>query len=334
MPNAALKPGKNGRDGQRGAALMIVLLLVATLAFIALSITEKTAVASARSYNERARSENLWRAFGAEILAGAALETAREAVPDKMSIDDPWAIEPLVVPMEDGSAQIYFADATTCFNVNSLAESQATGTGPTPKDEFVLLVRNLGLGDFEGQRIADVITDWIDEDTSREAQGAEDNYYTALPSPYRSGGQRMATTSELRALNGITSEIYTTLKPYLCAQDSPSPSPLNVNMLTARHAPLLAAVLGANITPSQAADLIAARPPGGYQTVAEFLTPDLTAGLGLAALDASRLKVVSQYIKAHAEIVYDTAVMEVTSIFEVQPEGTVIVLRRRIGAEE
>lgn len=334
MPEVNSTSFDRRRHDQRGAALMIVLLLVATLAFVALSITEKMTLASARAFNERARSENLWRAFGAETLAAAALEAAREAVPDKMSLDDPWAIEPLIVPMDDGSARIFFADATACFNVNSLGENQATGAGPSPRDEFVLLVRNLGLGDFEGERIADVIIDWVDEDTSRQPQGAEDNYYTALPSPYRSGGQPVASVSEVRALNGVTREIYGTLKPYLCAQSETAPSPLNVNMLTPRHAPLLAAMLGSNVTPSQAADLIAARPPGGYSAVSEFLTPELAAELGVAAPDQSRLKVVSQYVQARAEIIYDTAIMEVTSEFELETDGTVKVLRRRIGAEE
>lgn len=329
MPDAASQS-----HGQRGAALMIVLLLVATLAFVALSITEKTTLASARAFNERARSENLWRAFGAETLAAAALTAAREATPEKMSIDDPWAVEPLVVPTEEGAARIAFSDATTCFNLNSLAEAPTASGDRSPKDEFVLLVRNVGLGDFEGQRLADVITDWIDEDTSREPQGAEDNVYTALPSPYRSGGQPLASVSELRAMNGVTREIYGTLKPFLCVQNTSEPSPLNINMLTARHAPLLASILGEAVTPSQAADLIAARPPGGYNEVSEFVTPELTTQIGAGALDAGRFKVISQYVQARAEIIYDTALMEMTSEFEIADDGNVTVLRRRIGAEE
>ena len=326
-------PEQTLKDRQRGAALLIVLLLVATLSFVALSATEKTSVAAARAFNERTRSENLWRAFGAETLALAAIRSATAAVPEKLSIDDPWILEPLIVPIDDGAAHIRFSDATTCFNINSLSGAQGLGTEPITKGEFVFLVRNLGLGDFEGQRIADVITDWIDEDTSRQVQGAEDNYYTALPSPYRSGGQSMASVTELRALNGLTRDIYGVLKPYLCAQNSASPSPLNVNMLVPAHAPLLAAILGGDVTPSQAADLIAARPPGGYGTVEEFLEPAATIGVDPATIDAGRLNVRSQYLTAHAEIIYDNSLLELTSMIEVQSEESVRVLRRRIGSE-
>lgn len=322
------------RDNQRGAALLIVLLLVATLAFIALSITEKTTLSAARSVNERARSESLWRAFGAEALAGAALEAAREASPDKMSIDDPWAIEPLIVPMEDGAARIFFADATTCINVNSLA-SAAAGQSAAPRAEFALLVRNLGLGEFEGERISDVITDWIDADNSRAPQGAEDDYYSALPSPYRTGGQPVASVSELRAMNGITREVYAGLKPYLCAHPDTAPAPVNINMLTERHGPLLAAILGEAVTPNQAADIIAARPPGGYEAVSEFMESELITALGAdGAKAAGRFSVLSQYVQARAEILYDTSVLDVTSDFEINEGGKANVLKRRIGTEE
>ncbi|MHA7872150.1 MAG: type II secretion system minor pseudopilin GspK, partial [Hyphococcus sp.] len=315
--------------------LLIVLLLVASLAFVALSITEQTTLSSIRSLNERARSENLWRAFGAEMLAASALAAARQAQPEKMSLDDPWAVEPLVVPMDDGGARIFFADATACFNVNSLAQNAPTQQGAgAERIELVRLVRNLGLGDFEGERVADVIADWIDEDTSRLPQGAEDDHYAALPSPYRSGGQPIAAVTELRAMDGMSREIYGTLKPYLCAHNDGAPSPVNINMLQPHHAPLLAAMLGDNVTPGQAADLIAARPPGGYDAVADFLGADAASQLGVQTPDASRFQVVSKYIQARAEIVYDTSIFVMTSDFVLEDNGEVSVLRRRIGAEE
>jgi general secretion pathway protein K len=329
-----LTPGNHNRDSQHGAALLIVLLLVATLAFIALSITEKTALAATRAFNERARSESLWRAFGAEALAAAALEAARAAAPEKMSLDDPWMAAPLIVPMEDGAARIFFSDATACFNVNSLVAPPGSGQTASPRREFVLLVRNLGFRESDGERIADVIIDWIDADNSRQPQGAEDDYYTALPSPYRSGGQLLASVSELRAMNGVTREIYTSLKPFLCAHRDTTPSPININMLTAQHAPLLAAILGEMVTVGQAADLIAARPPGGYDNAAGFITSQQAANFGVTVPAEGQFQVISQYVQARAEIIYDTAVLEMTSEYEIDQSGKVRILRRRIGAEE
>ena len=57
------------KSAERGAALVIVLLLVATLSFIALAISERTALSANRAVNARSRSELLWLGLGAEALA-------------------------------------------------------------------------------------------------------------------------------------------------------------------------------------------------------------------------------------------------------------------------
>ena len=63
-------------EKQRGAALLIVLLLAATLSFIALASMENTSLSAARAVNVNARSEALWRALATETLARKAIETA------------------------------------------------------------------------------------------------------------------------------------------------------------------------------------------------------------------------------------------------------------------
>lgn len=336
---------------QKGAALLIVLLMVATLSFIALAATERTTLSAARSLNERVRSESLWYAFGAETLALAALEEAHRAREGRMSIDDPWASEPLAVPIDQGLAQLQFADDTACFNVNSLAsrgDLAATGSAPVigvadegggPIAEFTALARNLGLSAFEGAAFAEVIADWVDGDVNRRPQGAEDAHYGGLPSPYRTGNTRLASLSELRAMKGLTREVYAALKPYLCAHPGDSPSRINVNMLTERDAPVLAAALegaaGGRVVSVQAAsDIIAARPPGGYENTAAFIAEPGVQALNVTTLTPARFDVTSQYLRARVEIIYDTALFEMTAQIALDEAGRGAVLARRFGAEE
>lgn len=344
---------------QRGAALLIVLLMVATLSFIALAATERTTLAAARSLNERIRSESLWYAFGAETLALAALEAAHDARDGRMSLDDPWASEPLTVPIDQGVAQLQFADDTACFNVNSLAarDDLATISGPSasggalqgslqggvegaaPIDEFTALARNLGLSEFEAAAYAEVIADWIDADTSRRPQGAEDSHYGGLPSPYRTGNAPLASLSELRAMKGVTREVYAALKPYLCVHPRDARSKINVNMLRERDAPVLAAVLesyagGRTVSVQTATDIIAARPPGGYETPAAFFAEPAVQALGAVVLPGERFDVTSEYLRARVEIVYDTALFEMTAHIALNSAGQGAVLARRFGAEE
>lgn len=335
-PNPYEKPHR-----QRGAALLIVLVLIASLAFIAISITEKTRLSAARSLNAKVRVEAQWFGFGAEALAQSAIETALGVNATVNALEDPLFSRTIDAPLDFGSARIAVFDDTTCFNVNSLAtsattgESEEFGVGLTSAgDELVRLIQNAGLVQVPAEQIASTITDWIDVDTNRLPQGAEDEVYTTLPSPYRTGNVGLGSVSELRAMRGIDRDLYVSLKPFLCVLPSTDPSPINVNMLRDVHAPLLAAILGPETTVQQAQDIIAARPPGGYQTVAEFLAEPLIETLTPPGDLTLRLDVRSAFLRARAEIIYDTALLEMTSFFEIDASGEATLLRRRIGTEE
>ncbi len=328
------------KQAERGAALLIVLLLAATLSFVALASMERTSRAAARAINVQARGEALWRAFAAEALAQSAIEAAYAAADGRMSLDDPWAAQPLDIPFEEGGARLTFADATACFNINSLAGGALSdaaagedGAGAAASAEFVRLAVLLGLGEFDATSLAEALGDWVDEDAARRPQGVEDGYYTALPSPYRTGNQPMASASEMRAARGFTREIYAQLKPFMCAA-GPTPSVINVNMLSERHAPLLAAVLGDEVTIREAADIIGARPVGGYRNVEEFLAESLVQSARPAAGVEGRFAVTSRRLRARAEIVYNRAVLEMTTDIAIGEDGETRLIARRIGAEE
>lgn len=316
---------------QRGAALLIVLLLAATLSFVALSAMERTTMAAARVVNVNARGEALWTAFGVETLALAAVDEMKKQENGVMSLDDPWASAPIELPLEEGAARVFFADATSCFNINALGAPYNEQGSQAAVDEFIRLASYAGIGEFDARALAETIGDWVDADTNRRPQGGEDEYYTVLPSPYRTGNQPLASLSELRAIKGVTRELYATLKPYLCVAGDDAPMKINVNMLAERHAPVLAAALGPEVTVQAAKDIIADRPPGGYVKIADFMAVPAVAALGLAGAD--RFDVTSRYIQARAEIVYDTALLEMTSTIETGGRGA-RVLARRIGAEE
>ena len=321
----------SARKNQRGAALLIVLLLAATLAFIALATMELTTRAAARSLNVHARGEAIWGALGVETLSLAAVEEFAATNNGKMSLDDEWASQAIELPLDNGFARVMFADATTCFNVNSLGNADGDESGATSAAEFVRLAVHLGLGEYDAVALVESISDWVDQDNNRRGQGAEDEYYTTLASPYRTGNQPMASISEMRAVKGVSREIYATLKPYLCALADTAQTPINVNMLAERHAPVLAAALGEKATLQTARDIIAARRPGGYDAVTAFLAEPLVEALEPA--ETARFQVTSRYIQARAEIVYDSAVVEMTSDIVIEGERARLA-GRRIGAEE
>lgn len=320
------------RKKQKGAALLVVLLLAATLSFIALASMEKISLSAARAGNVNERSEAVWQALAIETLATSAIETAYDANDSKMSRDDPWANKPIELPLDDGMARVIFDDATTCFNINSFAQSSEDDAQNLAIEEFVRLAKHIGLGEFEAEAIAQSIADWIDDDNQRRPQGAEDEYYTTLSSPYRTANKLAAAVTEIRAIKNVTKESYLALAPSLCAMDRQEPSPINVNMLERSDAAVLAAVLGDDVSLRGAADIIAGRPPGGYSDITAFLAEPSIKKLELKNEVTNRFEITSHYLKARAEIIYDRKVLTMTSEIAMNGDRARVV-SRRIGAE-
>jgi general secretion pathway protein K len=79
-----------------------------------------------------------------------------------------------------------------------------------------------------------------------------------------------AEVSELRAVAGVTPEIYARLRPWLCALPTAELSPLNVNTLLPEQAPLLAMLTPGTISPGAARAAISQRPAAGWQSSSEF----------------------------------------------------------------
>ena len=324
------------RQGERGAALLIVILLSATMSLIALSISERTTLSAVQSTNFRARSEALWYGFGAQAIAMRGLRDIVVASEGVMSRDAAWAREPATLPIEGGLVEIFFADATVCFNINWLGDGEPPEPGaPTDGErEFTRLMELLGLPERDGERIAGIIRDWIDEDDQRGLFGAEDEVYTLKPSPYRTAGGPVTSVSEVRALDGISRDLYLTLKPFLCALPSNTPSIMNINMLTPERAALLAAALGEEITLRQALAFITRRPAGGYQTLEAFLSDEMATELEISPEVRNRFALDSGFMRARAEIVYNDALVEMTMDLTVGADGEVEMRARRLGAEE
>ncbi len=384
-------------DGQRGAALIIALLMVATFAFIALSITERTARAARRSAQSVARGELYWRALSAETFAAAAIRQILQASEDdanansnggvRLSLENPLFAAPIQTPLPGGSAEIRFRDATRCFNVNSLlggganddeddgdadddgqnngadadgatvSDDDDSDRGGTPgaegdqrngvarrgfgqRDDETTAIDEaavaelsslgvaLGFGEPDGERLAHVIADWIDPDTFQEIGGAEDSLYTALPTPFRTGGGPLASISEIRAMDGVNREIYLAFAPFLCARPEAAPSRINVNFLTPDDAPILVALTGGALTARDAAEIISDRPPGGWANTEDFwAAPQLQALQADENAQRNRTDVASSYIEVLARVSANDVDTGARLVFKTDARGPELISR-------
>jgi general secretion pathway protein K len=321
----------SARKKQNGAALVIVLLLTATLAFVLAAIAETMTTATRRAIAERARADLTWKALAAEVIAKKAISLELKAGGEHRPVEGAGIFGgPLVAPIPGGEAELAFADAGRCFNINSLV----TGTpgeyrrSDDAVEELIALGPAAGIGEGDMRALAAKAVDWIDSDPSPEAGGAEDSFYSARPEPYRTGAALFASVSELRALDGVSAKFYRAISPYLCAAPDASPIILNANTLRERDAPLLVAAFGGKISASEAAGAIAERPPGGYATAEQFFA---APGLSGQAEGRSRIGVSPVYIEARARLSAGGGELEQTLVFRVQDDGEARLVRRVIG---
>ncbi len=321
---------------QRGAALVIVLVLIVTLSFVVLAVTESMALAAHRAINSRARAEAMWRAFGVEALAASALSAALRETPEAVTLDHPWVERPIDAPMEGGTATLWFSDATRCVNLNSLVTVLDQGeyeARPAGARELVATLEAAGASGADAQTLADLVTDWIDTDSLAEANGAEDSYYTARPAPYRTGATLLADLSEVRAMAEIDKDFYKALRRYACVRPGADAAPINVNMLRPEDAPLIVGLLDGAVSIAAAQDAIAARPPGGYPSTETFWAHPAFAGIDISQEMRGRARLTSRYIEARAKIAYDGAVVNATLGFDVDDGGNARLVSRRWGTE-
>lgn len=287
-----MNPRARGESGEKGAALIVVLLLVATLSFILLSITNVVTAATKRSAADRARTDFYWRAAAGELIARQILEKYVATTPLKMAPGEGIFAKAIEAPIEGGTASIEFRDASLCFNINSLVAGAPGGFDENPAaiDSLVNMLTAIGLGEGESRRFIDVIVDYIDTDSLSRAQGAEDGFYTALPVPFRTGSQLVASLSELRALDGVSRSRYSAVSPYLCALATTAPGKVNLNWAKEAHAPVLLALqpAGSRATISDIKAAIAALPPGGLSDLAALEPP--LAGISEYALTSDRIE--------------------------------------------
>ena len=317
------------RAHQEGAALLTVLLLTATLAVLAVAMTEVVTRALARASAAAARDQAFWALYG---LESAALDYLERQGAEIDRPDAPLFAAPVVLPFEGGRATITFRERSNCFNVNDLVDFGGDGTvaDEAAAARFAALVTALGGNRSGGQQLAARITDFIDDDRRAQAGGAEDYDYARHEVPYRTPGSILVSPSEMRAIAGFSRDVYRSLLPYLCTPPLDGPQVLNVNTLTPAHAPLLAAVTDNAVNPALAARVIAQRPEAGYDEAADFLAHPLLQGVDLPSDTPTFVGTQSRLIAMEMVLESEIGRIRQESVL-FRDRGRVAVLERRVG---
>lgn len=316
---------------EEGAALLTVLLLVAVMAALSALALERLKVATHLAANGVSLDQA--RAFA---LAGEATVTARvadflgPAVP-KTTLTGNWNGRAFPIPVPGGLAVGRIRDGGNCFNLNSVAEgldaSQLT-TRPSGVAQFVALQEAVGIERARATRIAAGLADWIDGDSTPNPGGAEDNDYAQAARPYRTGNTLMAEASELRAVAGVTPEVYAALRPWVCALPATEMSGINVNTLLPDQAPLLAMLVPGQLDALRAREVLLRRPKDGWNANTDFWDQPMLSAVRKSAESNEQTRVKTRWIALGLDVQLAGAQVTETALIDGGSRPPRVVLRR------
>jgi len=226
---------------QRGAALVVALLVVALVAGLG------TGIAGNYLLNIRYQSNYLHGEQGFLYLLGAEALAKRELQEDhwenreygRRNVDascDNWSQSRPPFPFTGGSLSFRITDLSARFNINSLTSKRDSGRQEVPLNiyqaRFIRLLQTYGLEitPEDAILITQAVYDWMDPDSEPTGLGGmEDDAYAAAGLDYRAANGPMGSVSELRLIPSISPKLYNRMKRDLTVWPRKSAGRININ---------------------------------------------------------------------------------------------------------
>ncbi|MDB5688361.1 MAG: type secretory pathway component PulK [Sphingomonas bacterium] len=316
---------------EEGAALLTVLLLVAVMAALSAVVLERLRLATHLATNGIALDQARAFAVGGEAVIVARIAGFAGPGIERTTLAGNWNKRAFTIPIPGGLAVARVRDGGNCFNLNSVAEGATATeltTRPAGQQQFVALQEALGIDRGTAMRIAAALADWIDGDVVPNPGGAEDADYARAARPYRTANTLIAEGSELRAVAGVTPEIYATLRPWICALPGAQMSPINVNTLLPDQAPLLAMLLPGRIDVGRAREVLVRRPSAGWGSTADFWRTQTLANLTVPAEAASQVQIKTRWFALDLDVQLAGAQVTETALIDGGLVPARVLLRR------
>ncbi|MDO9487554.1 MAG: type II secretion system minor pseudopilin GspK [Sphingomonadaceae bacterium] len=319
------------KPGEQGAALLSVLLLVAVMGGIAAASFDRLRLATNLEANAAALEQARNFAMAGELLATTRIDDLIARDPGRTTLAGDWNGRTTVLPLPVGTARATLRDGGNCFNLNSLVMNDP----PSPRvirprgvQQFVALQVSLGVIEGDAQRIAAALVDWIDSDSAPVPGGVEDEGYEGGEDPYRTGNTLLAEVSELRAVAGVTPELYEKLRPWVCALPTTALSPINLNTLSPEQAPLIAMMMPNDLRLDQAQGMLAQRPEGGWTGAYDFWRMPALQGLVPLADVLEQPQVRTRWFALDLKLQVGDAELHETALIDAARAPSRVVARR------
>jgi len=260
---------------ERGAALIVAMLVAAIAAAVATTLTVEGARWQAPVEGRRDHAR-------AVSLAAAGVQWARQVLADDAThgpidhLAEPWAFPLPATPVDGGSVEGRIEDAQARLNVNGIGG--VDGNAAIARQRLGRVLARDGVD----AALVDAIADFVDPDEAPRERGAEDATYA--PTGGVAANASLVRVGELAAVRGLTPAALARLGPDVAAL--PLDATVNVNTAT----PTVLAAILPSLDAEAIAAIVAARRERPYASVDDFATRNAvrtttieTAGLGVGS---------------------------------------------------
>ena len=198
------------RPGEKGMALLLVLVLLALLSTLLADWAFSSLVELRQAETFRDGSRAYYLARGGVQVGRMLLQEDRNAYD---SLDESWALGIPGYPVGEGATvTIAIEDLDGRLDLNRIVD--ASGENPAPYRERLRRLLDQ-LGETEAETLGDALLDWIDRNDASTPGGAESSYYQGLTPPYRAHNAPLDTLDELLLVKGFTPELFARLAPFV-----------------------------------------------------------------------------------------------------------------------
>ncbi len=317
---------------QAGAALLSILLIVATLSVAALMAVEAIARQTELQKLSSRRTLAAWAARSAEAMAlSSTTELIKSSgIPANGDISE--RAHTLVLPIDGGQIRLTLHELPPCLNLNALGDPDEDGSTAVTT-ALVVLLEDIGISRSEATRLLAILADWIDADSAERRGGAEDYFYLSQDVGFRSGNQPLIGFHELAPLPGFTPELRKVMSAGTCILPDPNQPALNVNALSFETAHVLRAATKGSISIAQARRFIEARPASGWRSVQQVL--DYASGMDSMGQDFAQLPISVQgtFFTGEGSVALDAGEWSFRFLLDASAAGAPKIVWRSFGGD-
>ena len=192
--------------GQRGFALVAVMLVLALLGVVAgeFAFAMRLEATMVRSYREEI--------IGRHLVEAAVQQAIREILTDSqvVGLGDEALLTFFRLPARPlprlARSEVPLGRGTFAYRITD--EEARINLNTAPPDRIDRLLATLGVDKQARDIINDSLQDWKDPNDLHRINGAESDHYLKLPVPYRARNANLEDVAELLQIRGVTPELY------------------------------------------------------------------------------------------------------------------------------